>query len=91
MARARTEGNEQITKSSGNVFADLGFRDADERLTKVRLAAAINKLLESRNLSQVDAARRLGVNQPRASALANYRLESFSIEHLMLYLTMATS
>jgi predicted XRE-type DNA-binding protein len=88
MAKAKTEGNERITESSGNVFADLGFRDADERLTKVRLAAAINKLLESQNLSQVEAAKRLGINQPKVSALANYRLEGFSVERLMLYLTI---
>ena len=72
--------------SSGNVFADLGFADAEERKTKVRLAFAINQILERRRLPQADAARRLGINQPKVSALANYRLEGFSVERLMHFL-----
>ena len=75
-----------ITPSSGNVFADLGFADADERQTKARLALAINRILERRRLSQTQAAQRLGVNQPKISALSNYRLEGFSVERLMHFL-----
>jgi hypothetical protein len=47
------------------------------------LAAAINQLLSSRALSQTEAARRLGVNQPKVSALRNCKLEGFSVERLM--------
>jgi predicted XRE-type DNA-binding protein len=75
-----------VTPSFGNVFADLGFADAEERKTKVRLALAINQILERRRLPQAEAARRLGVNQPKVSALANYRLEGFSVERLMHFL-----
>ena len=75
-----------VTPSSGNVFADLGFADADERLTNLRLAFAINQILARRRLPQTDAARRLGINQPKISALANYRLEGFSVERLMRFL-----
>lgn len=84
---ARTRKREEVVESSGNVFADLGFSDAGERQTKVRLAAAINQLLSSRSLSQAEAARRLGVNQPKVSALRNYKLEGFSVERLMHFLT----
>ncbi len=87
MASLRTERKEEVIRSSGNVFADLGFGDAEERQTKVRLAAAINQLLNQRRLSQTAVARRLGINQPKVSALLNYKLEGFSVERLMRFLT----
>src|SRR5207248_3950568 len=77
----------RIVRSSGNVFADLGFADAAERLTKVRLAVAINEILHRRGLSQEKSAGLLGVNQPKVSALTKYRLEGFSVERLMRFLT----
>lgn len=86
MVRQKNEVSPAITPSSGNVFADLGFADADERQTKARLAFAINRILESRRLSQTQAAQWLGVNQPKISALSNYRLEGFSVERLMHFL-----
>ncbi len=69
------------------MFADLGFLDAGERQTKVRLAGAINGILQRRRLSQEKAAEQLGINQPKVSALSKYRLESFSVERLMRFLT----
>src|SRR5438552_18632145 len=77
----------RIVRSSGNVFADLGFADAGERQTKVRLAFAINDVLKRRGLSQGKAAELLGINQPKVSALSKYRLEGFSVERLMRFLT----
>ncbi len=77
----------EITSSSGNVFTDLRLPNADEKQTKVRLAVAINQIIASQELSQVAAARRLKMNQPKISALANYRLEGFSVERLMHFLT----
>ncbi len=76
-----------IVPSSGNVFADLGFADAGERQTKVRLAVAINEVLRRRGLSQAKAGELLGVNQPKVSALSKYRLAGFSVERLMRFLT----
>jgi phage-related protein/predicted XRE-type DNA-binding protein len=73
--------------SSGNVFADLGLPDAAELDTKVRLAAAVNRLLESRRLTQAAAATALSINQPKISALKHYKLEGFSVERLMTFLT----
>jgi predicted XRE-type DNA-binding protein len=77
----------EVVPSSGNVFADLGFTNPDEKQTKVRLAVAINHIVQSRKLSQTAAARRLNVNQPKISALSNYQLEGFSVERLMNFLT----
>ncbi|MHB8216065.1 MAG: helix-turn-helix domain-containing protein [Candidatus Sulfotelmatobacter sp.] len=78
--------NETVVQSSGNVFADLGLRDADEKQTRVRLAVAINHIIQARRLSQIAAARLLDINQPKISALVNYRLEGFSVERLMHFL-----
>ncbi len=58
-----------VTASSGNVFADLGLRDADELLAKAGLAHAIQQLIEAQGLSQRAAAGRLGVAQPDLSNL----------------------
>jgi len=87
MAKPSTGRSGRIVRSSGNVFADLGFADADERQTKVRLAVAINDILQRRGLSQGGAAEQLGINQPKVSALSKYKLEGFSVERLMRFLT----
>jgi predicted XRE-type DNA-binding protein len=76
-----------ITRGSGNVFADLGYADAEERQTKLRLAYAINSIIERRRMTQAAAADKLGINQPKVSALANYKLDGFSVERLMTFLT----
>jgi predicted XRE-type DNA-binding protein len=77
----------RVVPSSGNVFADLGLPNAEEKQTKVRLAVAINEIIGRQQLSQVAAARRLNVNQPKVSALLNYQLQGFSVERLMRFLT----
>ncbi len=84
MAKRR---NSAVTASSGNVFADLGLANAEELGTKVRLAASLNAILERRKLTQAEAARVLGVNQPKVSALKGYKLEGFSVERLMRFAT----
>lgn len=76
-----------ITRGSGNVFADLGFPDADERQAKLRLAYALNAVMDAQRLTQAAAAAKLGLNQPKVSALRNYRIEGFSVERLMTLLT----
>lgn len=76
----------RIFKSSGNVFADLDLANAQEKQTKVRLAVAINHVLAERRLSQTRAARHLGINQPKISALSRYLLDGFSVERLMHFL-----
>lgn len=75
-----------VIPGSGNVFKDLQLPDAEEKHTKVRLAVTINQIIESGNLSQAAASEILKVNQPKISALANYRLDGFSVERLMNFL-----
>jgi predicted XRE-type DNA-binding protein len=87
MARQRTSPrSEAVTRGSGNVFADLGFADAEERQTKLRLAYEINAVVEAHRLTQAAAAERLRLTQPKVSALRNYKLEGFSVERLMTFL-----
>jgi predicted XRE-type DNA-binding protein len=76
-----------ITRGTANVFDDLGYPDAAERQIKTRLALAVNELLKARKLKQREIASLLGVPQPKVSALKNYRLDLFSVERLMEFLT----
>ncbi len=77
----------EITRGTTNVFADLGYPDAAERQTKTRLAFAVNEILKSRKLKQREIATLLNIPQPKVSALKNYRLDQFSVERLMEFLT----
>jgi predicted XRE-type DNA-binding protein len=83
MAKRRNE----IEVGTGNVFADLGYADAKERTLKVELALEVNRVLEQRKLTQARAAQLLGIAQPHVSDLARYRLNRFSVERLMQFLT----
>lgn len=76
-----------ITHGTTNVFADLGYPDAAERQTKTRLALAVNELLKQRKLKQREIAALLNIPQPKVSALKHYRLDQFSVERLMEFLT----
>ena len=84
MARGRNKAD--VVRGSGNVFLDLRLPNAEQKQTKARLAVAINHIIQRQELSQVAAARRLNINQPKISALSNYRLDGFSVERLMSFL-----
>lgn len=79
--------SQKITRGTSNVFDDLGFVDAEERQTKLRLAHAINEVIAKDRLNQTEAAEKLSINQPKVSALRNYKLDGFSVERLMNFLT----
>jgi len=64
----------------------LVCRNADERQTKVKLAQEINRILDELRLKQADIAGLLGINQPKVSALMNFKLDGFSVERLMGFL-----
>lgn len=74
--------------SSGNVFADLDVPNAEEALAKAELAHKIGTLIEKRGLNQTEAAKVLGIDQPKISALLRGRLSGFSIERLLRFLLM---
>jgi predicted XRE-type DNA-binding protein len=87
MPRQPAKQRERVTRGTGNLLADLGFSDAAERQAKLRLVYALNQVLGARMLSQADAAKVLGVTQPKVSALRRYKLAGFSLERLMNLLT----
>jgi predicted XRE-type DNA-binding protein len=74
------------TVSSGNVFADIGVAQPEEANAKAELALQINSLIEERALTQTQAAKVLGINQPKVSALMRGQLAGFSIERLIRFL-----
>ena len=87
MASRNADRDTAVFRGTKNVFADLGYPDAAERQAKLRLAYALNQVLEGRKLSQAEAANVLGLTQPKISALRNYKLAGFSVERLMNLLT----
>jgi predicted XRE-type DNA-binding protein len=88
MAKRNEAAKDSIEHGTGNVFADIGFADAKQRQTKLRLAFAINQIIEKRKLTQAKAANVLSLPQPKVSLLSRYKLEGFSVERLMTFLTL---
>ena len=81
----------KITPSSGNVFADLGFDEAEAEHLRIRssLMIHVSKLIEDRHLTQAEAAKLFGVTQPRISNLVRGRIDLFSIDTLVDMLARA--
>src|SRR5207302_11179451 len=73
--------------SSGNVFADLGFRNPEREQLKARLTLQIYRLIKGRGLTQAKAGAILGVKQPHVSGLMRGQSGNFSVERLMDFLT----
>ena len=73
--------------SSGNVYADLGYSDADEMLIKAQLVAKIAEIIKRKGLTQTQAAELLGMAQPKLSHLLHGRFRGFSERRLMDCLT----
>jgi predicted XRE-type DNA-binding protein len=79
--------NHEIHTSGGNVFRDLGLRDADKRLAKAELARVIRRILGER-LTQLEAAELLGASQPDVSDIACGKLARFSMDRLERFLNI---
>ena len=67
-----------MAPNSGNVFADLGLGEPEGKLARAQLASRIQQIIRQRRLTQAAAARLMGVDQPKVSALLNGRLAHFS-------------
>lgn len=80
--------NKNFSTSSGNVFADLGLSNPEERLAKAELALQINRLIEQKKLTQIEAAKLLEIDQPKVSLLAQGKLSGFSLERLFRFLNI---
>lgn len=75
-----------VTPVGGNIFADLGFADAEDMKAKSMLAIHIRRSIKELNLTQAAAADKLGVNQPKISSIVNGKLDGFTTDRLMHYL-----
>src|SRR5689334_11502190 len=84
--RSKTVDKSQVFIGSTNIFADLGRPDAEEAFAKMKLAYEISTLVKSAAWTQAQAARKLGIDQPKISALLRGRLAGFSIERLFKFL-----
>ena len=86
-----TEDDTRITESSGNVFVDLGFDAAEAEVMKLRTEVMIRtaQQLKAHGWTQVEAARRLGITQPRVSRLIKGKVEDFSLDMLLTLATRA--
>jgi predicted XRE-type DNA-binding protein len=75
-------------KSSGDVFADLGFSpvEAAELSAKSALIDAIEETLKARSLTQQEAARLCGTDQPTLSKVLRGRMDSVTIDRLAAWL-----
>ena len=72
--------------STGNVFADLGLADAGEHLIKAGLVVRIDRTIRRRKLTQAAAAKIMGIDQPKISAMLAGRFRGYSVERLMRFL-----
>ena len=77
----------RITESSGNVFVDIGFDDAEAKVMalRVELIMQLRETLTRQGLTQAEAAKQLGVTQPRVSALLKGTWKDFSIDMLLTF------
>ena len=78
----------KITKSSGNVYADIGLPNAVEHSIKADLVIAIAARIKSKGLTQAKAASLLGLAQPDVSKLLRGHFTGHSFERLFGYLNV---
>lgn len=83
----RKRDENKIVRSSGNVFADLGFDKAEAQVLALRadLMAALGKEIKARGMTQTTASKVLGVSQGRVSDLVNRKVENFSLDMLVTF------
>lgn len=75
------------TKSSGNVFADLGLPNAREDLIKADIVLAIANRIKTKGLTQAEASKLIRLAQPDVSKLLRGHFTGYSFERLFSFLT----
>jgi len=83
VSRGKFIDGTEIHEGSGNVYRDLGYADADEMLVKAQLVAKISEIIRSQELTQVAAARILGVTLPKLSRLLRGQFRGIPERELM--------
>ena len=87
MSKHKVSERTAVYAGSGNVYADLGYPDADEMLVKAQLVSKIAEIIQRRGLTQVEAAKLLGLTQPKISAMLRGQFRGFSERKLIDCLT----
>ncbi len=77
----------RVRRGTKNVFADLGFPDADTHLLKAELVTRLQGVITKQKLTQTEAAKRMGLSQPDVSRLLKGQFRDVSVERLMRLLT----
>jgi len=72
----------QVESGSGNVFADIGSRNPEEKLLRAKLLSAAQTVIKRRRLSQTEIAKITGLKQPEVSNLVNGRFTAFSADRV---------
>ncbi|HEY9784848.1 MAG TPA: helix-turn-helix transcriptional regulator [Candidatus Obscuribacterales bacterium] len=86
--KKRTNKHTPIEEGSGNVYVDLGFSEGEavNLLVRSELTQKIQEIIKENRWTQEEAAKLLGVSQPRISDLMNRRIEKFTVDMLMKWL-----
>ena len=72
-----------IRRGSANIFADLGFPDADMHLLKAQLMNCVQDTIRDRKLTRTEAARVTGISQPDLSRMLKGQFRDISVEHIL--------
>jgi predicted XRE-type DNA-binding protein len=83
-----TKRKNEVYEGSGNVFADLGLPNPEQRLLKANIVSELHRLVKQRGLTQVKAAKLIGIHQPDLSLLLRGDFDDYSVERLMKMLTV---
>src|SRR6202021_2842943 len=75
--------NTSIRRGSNNVFADLGYADPDTHLLKAQLVSRIDEIISEQELTQIEAAKIMGLSQPDVSRLLKGQFREISVERIM--------
>ena len=86
MSKRKVKGVE-VVMGTGNVYADLGYGNADEMVIKAQLVTKIAEIIKRKGLTQTEAAALLGMPQPKLSNLLRGQFRGFSERRLMDCLT----
>jgi predicted XRE-type DNA-binding protein len=87
MSKRKVAEKVEIREGSRNVYHDLGFPDAEEMLVKAQLVSKIGEIIRSKGLTQVQAARILGLPQPKLSGVLRGQFRGVSERKLIECLT----
>jgi predicted XRE-type DNA-binding protein len=79
---------EQVRVGSANIFADMGYPDAEAHLLKAQIVAEIDRIMRGRKLTQKAAGEIMGISQPEVSKMLKGVFREYSVERLMGFLTL---